>query len=220
MLSKQQHIIGIGIDLLDLRRLEKLWNKSKSTRIRFTSRILTARESSSNKWKDLRSDSQILQFLANRSVDLLSSTTPTTLKQYTKTNQQTLRYHAWNHRWTAKEAAFKALYPLYRPTWKELNVLKNQPINHSLNYLSNPSCLLPELYHSLLSDKKPTMSFEPKYPLRIPLPHLDLSISHDTHHVVAIVIARLVPSSSWVRVYEIIFEACWSFMTTMKIWNL
>lgn len=94
MLSKQQHIIGIGIDLLDLRRLEKLWNKSKSTRIRFTSRILTARESSSNEWKDLRSDSQILQFLANRSVDLLSSTTPTTLKQYTKTNQQTLRYHA------------------------------------------------------------------------------------------------------------------------------
>ncbi|KXN70728.1 4'-phosphopantetheinyl transferase [Conidiobolus coronatus NRRL 28638] len=29
-------------------------------------------------------------------------------------------------RWSCKESLYKALYPLYKPTWKEVSILKNQ----------------------------------------------------------------------------------------------
>ncbi|KAH9468533.1 hypothetical protein MJO29_004942 [Puccinia striiformis f. sp. tritici] len=92
-----QRIIGIGIDLLDRRRLSRILMKSEKTRARLTQRILSGQEQMSSEWTALAevdSDSTALvSFLANR--------------------------------WTAKEAAYKALYPLHTPTWKQLSLIKH-----------------------------------------------------------------------------------------------
>lgn len=82
-----------------------------------------------------------------------------------------------HNRWAAKEAAYKALYPAYRATWKELQLIKEGP--------------------------KPTLVFKPKEPTRAdegaligalapasPPPSLLLSLSHDADLLIAYVIAQ------------------------------
>ncbi|EGF99144.1 uncharacterized protein MELLADRAFT_68807 [Melampsora larici-populina 98AG31] len=90
------------------------------------------------------------------------------------------------NRWAAKEAAFKALYPTFKPTWKELSVLKDQQIR--LAFMANPSNLQHAFFESL-SSKKPMIIFQPKNAAKIPLPDLHMSLSHDGDYVVAIVVA-------------------------------
>ncbi|KAH9446504.1 hypothetical protein MJO28_016467 [Puccinia striiformis f. sp. tritici] len=139
-----QHIIGIGIDLLDRRRLSRILMKSEETRARLTRRILSGRERMSSEWTALAevdSDSTALvSFLANR--------------------------------WTAKEAAYKALYPFHTPTWKQLSLLKH----------SKKPCLL---FHPSDADVD-TDSDQPD-----PHPHISLlvSISHDGPFTIASVLA-------------------------------
>ncbi|POW04842.1 hypothetical protein PSHT_11077 [Puccinia striiformis] len=64
-----QRIIGIGIDLLDRRRLSRILMKSEKTRARLTRRILSGREQTCSEWTALAevdSDSTALvSFLAN-----------------------------------------------------------------------------------------------------------------------------------------------------------
>ena len=37
-------------------------------------------------------------------------------------------------RWAAKEAAYKALYPRFKPTWKELVITKGSDVKPVLDY--------------------------------------------------------------------------------------
>lgn len=75
-------------------------------------------------------------------------------------------------RWAAKEAAYKALYPHYRATWKDLQLIKEGP--------------------------KPALLFRPttnadraaRSPSAATLPRLHLSISHDADLLIAYVIAE------------------------------
>ncbi|EPT02854.1 hypothetical protein FOMPIDRAFT_1029174 [Fomitopsis schrenkii] len=71
-------------------------------------------------------------------------------------------------RWSVKEAAYKALYPKARPTWKELT------------FLNDPS----DLY-----GKKPRLQYLPKQ-TTIPSVSLHSSISHDGDYVFATVLAE------------------------------
>ena len=67
-------------------------------------------------------------------------------------------------RWAAKEAAYKALYPRFKPTWKELVVTKEDGLKPTLR------CLLMEADNCGL--------------------HFHLSISHDGEYTVATVLVE------------------------------
>ncbi|KAG0141627.1 hypothetical protein CROQUDRAFT_674013 [Cronartium quercuum f. sp. fusiforme G11] len=169
------HIFGVGIDILDIRRLHRIVSRSDPSRSRFIKRILSSEELSSTEWKEIVGDADDT---SKKSLTGAASSH----------SEKELLYLA--NRWTAKEAAFKALYPFYRPTWKELNVLKNQPIR--LAYMFEPSNLHSAFFESL-SFKKPTIHFRPELRSELPMPLLNVSISHDGNYVVAIVVASSPP---------------------------
>ncbi|KAH9808910.1 4'-phosphopantetheinyl transferase superfamily [Melampsora americana] len=160
----RNNIIGVGIDILNINRLNRLLENSFSSRLRFIKRILSSEELSSTEWKAIKLDS-----------DSFSSST---------THPRELQYLA--NRWAAKEAAYKALYPTFKPTWKQLSVLKDQ--QNQLAFMSSPSNLQPAFFDSLTS-KKPIITFQPENAAKIPLPDLHMSLSHDGDYVVAIVVA-------------------------------
>ncbi|KAH9457792.1 hypothetical protein Pst134EB_010105 [Puccinia striiformis f. sp. tritici] len=139
-----QRIIGIGIDLLDRRRLSRILMKSEKTRARLTRRILSGREQTCSEWTALAevdSDSTALvSFLANR--------------------------------WTAKEAAYKALYPLHTPTWKQLSLLKH----------SKKPCLLFHPSDASVDTNSDQLNQHPHISLLV-------SISHDGPFTIASVLA-------------------------------
>ncbi|KAI9609515.1 hypothetical protein H4Q26_007472 [Puccinia striiformis f. sp. tritici PST-130] len=145
-----QRIIGIGIDLLDRRRLSRILMKSEKTRARLTRRILSGREQTCSEWTALAevdSDSTALvSFLANRCAGFpLGYPLSLSLPYHSHLSVFFLfsLYGGAGIRWTAKEAAYKALYPLHTPTWKQLSLLK----------------------HS----KKPCLLFIPPMPVSIPI---------------------------------------------------
>ncbi|CEL57456.1 Holo-[acyl-carrier-protein] synthase OS=Bacillus amyloliquefaciens (strain FZB42) GN=acpS PE=3 SV=1 [Rhizoctonia solani AG-1 IB] len=67
-------------------------------------------------------------------------------------------------RWAIKESAYKALYPTYQPTWKDLAFLTHQPEN-----------------------KKPILTFSKNKEIK-----LHASVSHDGEYVFATVFAERV----------------------------
>ncbi|KII94790.1 hypothetical protein PLICRDRAFT_47803 [Plicaturopsis crispa FD-325 SS-3] len=70
-------------------------------------------------------------------------------------------------RWGVKEAAYKALYPAVRPTWKELT------------------------YHGFRGDSKPTLSYTPFLPEdKAKTGRMHVSVSHDGDYVLASVIVE------------------------------
>ncbi|GAA5885914.1 hypothetical protein JCM6882_004200 [Rhodosporidiobolus microsporus] len=80
-------------------------------------------------------------------------------------------------RWAAKEAAYKALYPAFRPTWKDLEIRK--------------------------IDKKPSLDFSPAFrpvdiekgsskPFSPENVKMHLSVSHDADLLIAYVVAEKV----------------------------
>lgn len=81
---------------------------------------------------------------------------------------------AHTHRWTAKEAAYKALYPLMRLSWKDLSVTKG------------PDGLKPHLIFSEESRAHLTLEYPPR---------LHLSVSHDGDYVISFVVAEATTTS-------------------------
>ncbi|KAA1083781.1 hypothetical protein PGT21_006636 [Puccinia graminis f. sp. tritici] len=166
-------ILGLGIDILDRSRLARLLVKKarpsqqqpqRSIRTRLAERILSGRERDSVEWQ------AVLEKDAASGSD---GATPST---------ELVSYLA--NRWTAKEAAYKALYPGYQPSWKELSLLKgvaSQPKKPVL------------LFHPSSSPSSGSRS-DP-YQLH---PHITLlvSIAHDGPFTVASVIANSSSSSS------------------------
>lgn len=68
-------------------------------------------------------------------------------------------------RWAVKEAAYKALYPVLKPTWKELT------------------------YHGLQGKVKPTLEYHPpSVEDKSKIGKVHVSVSHDGHLVFATVI--------------------------------
>ncbi|KAJ7129753.1 4'-phosphopantetheinyl transferase [Mycena epipterygia] len=70
-------------------------------------------------------------------------------------------------RWAVKEAAYKALYPHYRPTWKEFT------------------------YHGLKNGRKPVLLHHPQSSKdRISPEDIHISVSHDGEYVFASVLVQ------------------------------
>lgn len=130
-------ILGIGVDILDSRRIRRLLLTSTHRHSRLTSRILSSAELTSQEFE-----------IACRSPDL------STLVQFL------------SNRWTAKEAAYKALYPTLKPMWKQLSVLKDDAVVH-----------------------KPRLVLQDAEGQEVSGVTLHLSLSHDGHNTVATVLA-------------------------------
>jgi holo-[acyl-carrier protein] synthase len=54
-------------------------------------------------------------------------------------------------RWAAKEAAYKAMYPRFRPTWKDLDVAKADGLKPSLRYCASGAGKLGLRFHLSVS---------------------------------------------------------------------
>lgn len=76
-------------------------------------------------------------------------------------------YPIFVFRWSVKEAAYKALYPVLKPTWKELT------------------------YRGLQGRIKPTLKYHPVVPEeREKVGKIHVSVSHDGDFVFATVLAQ------------------------------
>ncbi|CDU22971.1 related to phospholipase A2, cytosolic [Sporisorium scitamineum] len=100
------------------------------------------------------------------------------------------------NRWSAKEAAYKALYPRYVVSWKDLCVHKPGSLDDTLV----DGVDLTRLEKQGFRTKKPILSFSDEWRSRhsdvSSIPKLHLSLSHDGDYVVANVLAEEFPSPS------------------------
>ena len=98
-------IIGVGIDVVHIPRIVSLVTRRTPTKL--ASRILSPSEFSD--WKIL-------------SPPTTSAVTPRDSNPIWAESLESVRFLAV--RWAIKEAAYKALFPNYKPSWKELSVSK------------------------------------------------------------------------------------------------
>ena len=147
-------ILGMGVDILHVPRIAALAQRKSAPRL--ASRILSRPELSVWNNMAVEDTGARLRFLAVRYVAL---------------GQRGIRgiAHMLLHSWSVKEAAYKALYPHARPTWKELT------------FLDDPS----DVY-----GKKPTLRYLPKDAAAKPSVCLHASVSHDGDYVFATVLAE------------------------------
>jgi len=137
-------IIGVGIDIVHTPRIASL--VARRTPTKFAARILSPSER--HEW------------------DKLFPSTPSVPVSVTERDIDAIMAEKWFRflavRWAVKEAAYKALFPLYKPTWKDLTVSK-----------------APE------DGGKPGLTFENYARVK-----LHVSVSHDGEHTVANVLAE------------------------------
>ena len=138
-------IIGVGIDIVHIPRIVSL--VVRRTPAKLAARMLSPSELS--EWETL-----YLPTTTTSTVTAKGSSTITT------ENLKWVRFLAV--RWAVKEAAYKALFPNYKPTWKELSVSKEPG-----------------------DGGKPRLRFEKFENVR-----LHVSVSHDGEYTVANVLAE------------------------------
>lgn len=137
-------IIGIGIDIVHAPRIASLVARRTPTKL--ATRIL--------------SPSELREWAA------LSSPTSPVLVTTTESCLNAIMTERWFRfltvRWAIKEAAYKALFPLYNPTWRDLTVFK-----------------------APTDGGKPNLVFEGSARVK-----LHVSVSHDGEYTVANVLAE------------------------------
>ena len=102
-------IIGVGIDIVHVPRIVSL--VARRTPAKFAARILSQNEFS--EWETLLSP------------PTTSTSTVTARNPNTSIVTETPEWVRFlTVRWAVKEAAYKALFPNYEPTWKDLSVSK------------------------------------------------------------------------------------------------
>jgi len=137
-------IIGIGIDIIHTPRLASLVARRSPTKL--ATRILSPSEL--REWEKLSPPiSSVPVSTTERDLDVI-------------VGAEWFRFLAV--RWAIKEAAYKALFPLYKPTWKDLTVFK-----------------------APTEGGKPSLAFE--HPVKV---NLNVSVSHDGEYTVASVLAE------------------------------
>lgn len=141
-------ILGIGVDLVHLARIAKIVAGRHGRR--FPARILSSEEVKEFDFLGGGVDRR-MRYLAVRCVCLLPF--PGSIA------------HGFR-RWAVKEAAYKALYPTIRPSWKDLSLLRRA------------------------SDAKPRLELDSGLLPEASTVDLQVSISHDGDYVVASVLAQ------------------------------
>lgn len=161
-------IVGIGVDLLHLPRLRSLLNRRDP--LRLAGRICSTAEV--EEWKSTTGGGR--GEASERYLALRCAFSP--LFPALPPKKRLIPLHS-SRRWAAKEAAYKALYPGFRPIWKDLEVRK--------------------------VDKKPFLTFSPAFKpraeecagssLKSEDIKMHLSVTHDADLVVAYVVAEKLP---------------------------
>jgi len=137
-------IIGIGIDIVHTARIVSL--VARRTPAKLATRILSPNEL--REWERLSPPTSPVPVSATeRDLDVI-------------VGEKWFRF--LTIRWAIKEAAYKALFPLYKPTWKNLTVSKAQE-----------------------DGGKPSLRFENSTDVK-----LHVSVSHDGEYTVANVLAE------------------------------
>jgi len=139
-------IIGVGVDIIHVPRIVSL--VTRRTPAKLAARILSPSEFS--EWETLSPQTTSTSTMTAKDSNVITTGTP-----------EWVRFLAV--RWAVKEAAYKALFPNYNPTWKELLVSKE------------PSS----------DGGKPRLRFE-----RFENVRLHVSVSHDGEYAVANVLAE------------------------------
>ncbi len=143
-------ILGIGVDVVHLPRIAALIKRRTAHKL--ASRILSTHELED--WQRVVSQADLAQqtrFLAVRFVHGFSIST---IK-----GRNLLRCSC--HRWSVKEAAYKALYPHVVPTWKEITYTGFDAKNRT----------------------KPTLEYWPFRPTQTEIGKIHCSVSHDGEYV-------------------------------------
>lgn len=160
-------ILGCGIDVLSSKRLTELVTRRGAERL--ASRILSTTEHQAWRTISRLGTEPQLRFLALRRV--LSTFC-------TRTEMQNVA-----RRWTAKEAAYKALYPTYVASWAHLTVTKDGP--------------KPSIAYTPVNTKAKEEEVETEHnaaaivPLLPPTVQLHLSYTHDGGQTMAMVVAEM-----------------------------
>ncbi|CCF51639.1 hypothetical protein NDA11_000770 [Ustilago hordei] len=193
--ASRPQILGIGIDILHLPRLRQLALR------RNTSRESDAHDLNTRTVADRARTG--LDKLARRILCEAEKEEYNQIAQWQLEDAQKLskleRYLAV--RWSAKEAAYKALYPKHVLSWKDLSVQK--PDTNVDNAVPIVSVGLAQLESQGFRTKKPEISlsdeWRSKHSGMSSIPKLHLSLSHDGEYVVANVLAEEPPASSSFR---------------------
>ncbi|GAC98891.1 phospholipase A2 [Pseudozyma hubeiensis SY62] len=171
-------ILGIGVDILHTPRLRHLFQRRRS---RPSS---SPAESANEQLQSKQSTEQTaLEKVAKRILCESEWNEYQELSlRLTSESSHLERYIA--NRWCAKEAAYKALYPKYMVSWKDLCVRKHV----------SSSDVVGQLEEQGLRTMKPALSFSDEWRSKHPdissIPKLHLSLSHDGEYVVANVLAE------------------------------
>ncbi|TKY87682.1 hypothetical protein EX895_003263 [Sporisorium graminicola] len=181
-------ILGIGVDILHTPRLRRLLRKridppelaSVDEKHKRLPGIQASELAALNKLaKRILCESELREYedLAQRQLEAPADPL-SRLEQYLA------------NRWSAKEAAYKALYPKYVVSWKDLCVHKRGLTGDT--HVDRVD--LSQLEKQGFRTKKPSLSFSDEWRSRHPdvlsVPKLHLSLSHDGDYVVANVLAE------------------------------
>ena len=183
-------VLGIGVDILHVLRLRQMVQRRKG---RLESE--SAARVRGQIGEHLDNDRVVLDKLAQRILCDSEWNEYNKLAQTTNGIARLEQYVA--NRWSAKEAAYKALYPQYVVSWKDLCV-------HKPGSFHSPGAGVDGVDVSRLEKqgfrtKKPVLSFSEEWRSKHPdisaVPKLHLSLSHDGEYVVANVLAEEVSAS-------------------------
>lgn len=187
-------VLGIGIDILHLPRLKALVHRRKNRR---------GTDSSDRTQRDDKSYDEATQVAMNRLARrILCDSERREFEQLAEEHLDTAEGFAHlekyiANRWCAKEAAYKALYPKFVVSWKDLCVHK--PGSHGIPASPIDGVRLSLLELQGFRTMKPVLTFSEEWRTKHPgvasVPKLHLSLSHDGEYVVANVLAEDVPAS-------------------------
>ena len=183
--TNKPHILGIGVDILHLPRLQQLARRrSRSGSPDDTNPTSGTNDAATRLGLD-KLARRILSNSERKEYDQIArsqdgSNLLTRLEQYIA------------NRWSAKEAAYKALYPKYVVSWKDLCVHKPGSSEDAVSPIDGVD--LSRLETQGFRTKKPVLGFSDEWRSKHPgldqLPKLHLSLSHDGEYVVANVLAE------------------------------
>lgn len=182
--KSKTNILGIGVDILHLPRLLQLVQRRARTSLPSHTNSnpeeprITERAGLDKLAKRILSNSE------RREYDLIA-------RSLSAADDLTQLQSYLANRWSAKEAAYKALYPKYLVSWKDLCMHKPESTS---NIGPIDVVDLSQLEAQGFRTKKPELAFSDEWKSKHPgvdkLPKLHLSLSHDGDYVVANVLAE------------------------------
>lgn len=192
--TSRPQVLGIGIDILHLPRLRHLTERRiKRSEFGSSFPVRTSRATDGAARTSLdKLAKRILCEAEKKEYDQMARTQSDEVEELSRLE----KYIAV--RWSAKEAAYKALYPKYVLSWKDLCVQKPGAVVQPTSTVETFD--VSQLESQGFRTKKPELTLSDEWRSKHPdissVPKLHLSLSHDGEYVVANVLAEETSTSS------------------------